>query len=253
MGKTSSYLVIFAGLLLMVVAIAATLKVVNRNSSPTLRQSEPTSSRSLISAVLKSHGGGSNRDWTRFSQKGTQTYYVRLSNESRQFERTLTLATDGPTVRYDRATLDINQRYVFDGKSLVRTTLQPGTQPEVRPMDGVEASSIKFQIATFGLLPVLKRLSNPGTKVFYVGATSKGDRFEVKTVNGSWYFYANSNHVIDRLEVGEIHITYGDYRKVAGLILPFKQYVSKGETFLYEIDFDTFVLNPVFESGYFRS
>jgi hypothetical protein len=139
---------------------------------------------------------------------------------------------------------------LFDGNTLIRTTFQAGTQLDVKAVDGTEAASIKFQIATFGLLPILKRLSDPATQVTYVGATEKGNRFQVKTGGGSWYFYSNSNHLIDRLEVGEINITYGDYRTVDGLTLPFYQNVRKGETFLYELRFDTFELNPVFATGF---
>lgn len=253
MGKTSSYIVIFTALLLIAIGAAGVVKLSRRNSAPAFRQPEPNSSRALVLAILQTHNGGSERACTRFSQQGTQTYSVRVLKKTQQFDRKLTLATDGFVVRFDKATVDLNQSYLLDGNTLVRTTAQTGTRPEAKPVSGVEAASIKFQIATFGLLPVLKRLSDPGAQVLYVGATSKGNRFEVKTVNGSWYFYANEKHLIVRLEVGEINITYGDYRTVRGMILPFKQYVRKGEIFLYEINFDSFVLNPVFGPDFFKS
>jgi hypothetical protein len=124
---------------------------------------------------------------------------------------------------------------------------------EVKALDGVEAASIKFQIATSGLLPILKRLSDRETKVSFLGATSKGDRFEVKTANGSWYFHSNVRHLIERVEIGEINITYSDYRTVDGLTLPYYQKVQKGDRFLYDIKFDSFELNRVFATGFFKN
>jgi hypothetical protein len=250
MGKTSSYIVIFTGLLLIALGAAGVVKLSKRNSAPpTVRQSEPNSNQAWVLAILQRHSGGSDGAWTRFSQKGTQTYFVHVSNKTQKFDRQLNLATDGSVVRFDKSSVDLDQSYLLNGSSLLRTILQTGTRPEAKPVDGVEAASIKFQIATFGLLPVLKRLSDPDTKVFFVGATSKGNRFEVMTANGSWFFYTDGNHLIDRLEVGEVNITYGDYRTVRGMTLPFKQYVRKGEILLYEINFETFVLNPALAAG----
>lgn len=119
-------------------------------------------------------------------------------------------------------------------------------------MDDAEAGRIKSRIATCSLLPLLKRLSDPGTKVIFIGKTPKGDQFEAKTDKGTWYFYSNSNHLIERLDNGEFSITYGDFRTVGGVTLPYYQEVWKGETFLYNIKFDSFELNPVFDSGFFK-
>jgi len=244
MRKSFSHLVMIIGVLLAVAGLAAVVRLVNRSNFTTNRQARPNSVS--VSTLLQAHGGRGDREWTRFRQEGTLSYHVEpLAGPQRRFERKINLSTDGPVVRYDRAALNINQSYLFDGS----TTFQAGTQLDVKAVDGTEAASIKFQIATFGLLPILKRLSDPATQVIYVGATEKGDRFQVKTGGGSWYFYSNSNHLIDRLEVGEINITYGDYRTVDGLTLPFYQNVRKGETLLYELRFDTFELSPVFASG----
>ncbi len=251
MGKTFTYLVLITGLVLMAVGVIAVLRLVNRSSSPALRKAEPKSDRVL--AVLQAHGGRRDREWKRFFQEGTLRYYPHLSTGSQSFERKLSLAIDGSLVKYDKAALETRQSYSFAGNTLVRTTSQKGTRVEVNALDGVEAASIKFQIATSGLLPILKRLSDPGSTVIYLGTTSKGDRFEVKTVNGSWYFHSNVSHLIEQVEIGEINITYGDYRTVDGLTLPYYQNVRKGDRFLYDIKFDSFELNPVFATGFFKS
>lgn len=251
MSKTFSQLLMIVGVLIAVAGLAAAVRLVHRDTSTTNRPARPISTRVSVFTLLQAHGGRGDREWTRFSQEATLSYYIGASADpQRRFERKLNLSTDGLVVRYDRATLNTNQSYLFDGNTLIRTTFQAGTQLDVNTVDGAEAASIKFQMATCGLLPVLKRLSDPATQVIYVGATEKGDRFQVKTGGGSWYFYSNSNHLIDRLEVGEINITYGDYRTVDGLTLPFYQNVRKGETLLYELRFDAFELSPVFAPGF---
>jgi hypothetical protein len=254
MRKTFSQHAMIIGVLFAVAGLAAVVRLVNRSNSTTNRQAVSNSAHVSVFTVLQAHGGRGDREWTRFRQQGILRYHMDVSvGSQRPFERKLSFSTDGPVVRYERATLNTNQSYSFDGKTLVRTTFQTGTQLDVKAVDGMEAASIKFQIATFGLLPILKRLSDPATQVFFVGATKEADQFQVKTGGGSWYFYSNSNHLIDRLEIGEINITYGDYRTVDGLTLPFYQNVRKGKTLLYEIKFDTFELSPVFASGFFKT
>jgi hypothetical protein len=207
-----------------------------------------------VLTVLQAHGGQNNNQWPRFTQQGTLMYYPNISAGSQgMFERKLMLSVDASCARYDRTTLDRTQSYLFDGQTVVRTTFDTETQLEGRVINGVEAVSIRRQIATFGLLPILRRLSEPNKQVVYIGATSKGNRFQVKTIDGSWYFYANSNNLIDRLEDGEISITYGDYRTVQGLTLPFYQQVRKNDKLLYDIKLGTFDLNPVFAVGFFKS
>lgn len=248
MGKTASYLVLITGLVLMAVGVIAVQRLVHRSSSP---KSELHSGQVLT--IFVAHCGRSDRELKKFFQEGTLRYYPQPSTGSQSFERRLSLAIDGPLVRYDKATLETSQSYSFDGNTVVRTTLKKGTRLEVKALNGVEAASIKFQIATSGLLPILKRISDPDAKVIYVGATSKGDRFEVKTANGSWYFHSNVSHLIERVEIGEINITYGDYRTVEGVTLPYYQKVQKGDRFLYDIKFESFELNRVFETGFFKS
>jgi hypothetical protein len=245
MNRTSHHSATIIGLFLVTIAIAGAVKFGNRSASTPVQQPDASTIRVSVSTVVQTHAGGTVRDWTRFHLKGALKYHLNVSSDSQnQFERKLTLSGDGPILRYERVTFNTSQSYLFDGKTVVRTTSESGSQLEVKTLDGTEAASIRFQIATAGLLPILKRLSDPQTKVIYAGPTSKGDRFDVKTDNGSWSFYSNADHLIDRLEVGEISITYGDYRDLDGLTLPYYQIVAKGDTLLYDIKFDTFELNP---------
>lgn len=239
--------VVMSSVLLVGVGIAIAVGLVHRNRQAAVNQVS-------VFSVLQAHGGHNDKEWPRFIQAGTLMYYPDISAGSqRVFERKLRLSMDRSFVRYDKATLNRNQSFLSDGQTLVRTTFDAETEVEAKVIDGVEAASIKVQIATFGLLPILRRLSAASTQVVYAGATSKGTRFQVKTVGGSWYFYANSNHLIDRLQINDLNITYGDYHTVEGLKLPFYQQVKKGDKLLYEIKFETLDLNPAFAVGFFES
>jgi hypothetical protein len=228
-------------------------RLVYRSVSPA-NQPAAHNIRISLSAVLQAHFGRNDKVWLAFTQTGTLTYYPNVpAGSQHMFERKLRLSMDHSLIRYDKATLKRNQSYLSDGHTLVRTTFNAETEVEARVIDGVEAASIKFQMATFGGLPILRRLSDPSTQVDYVGATSKGHRFQVNTAGGSWYFYTASDHLIERLEVNDLNITYGDYRTVEGLKLPFYQQVKKGNKLLYEIRFEPVDLNPVFAVGFFKS
>ncbi|MFY9622506.1 MAG: hypothetical protein WAQ99_22005 [Pyrinomonadaceae bacterium] len=253
MRKSFLSAVVLSNVLLVGVGMTLAVRLVYRSLSTANHQAAQNINVSAFT-VLQAHIGRNDKAWSRFTQKGTLTYHADTSAGSlRVFERKLRLSVDGSLIRYDKGTLNRNQSYLFDGNTLVRTTFDAETQVETRVVDGVEAASIKFQTATCGLLPILRRLSEPSTQVDYVGATSNGNRFQVKTAGGSWYFYANSDHLVERLEVNNIKITYDDYRTVEGLKLPFYQQVKKGDKLLYEIQFETFDLNPVFAVGFFKS
>lgn len=238
-----SFLRIVVTALLLASGIAGVVLLVQRNNGPSNQQ--PRHNPNSVLAVLQSHGYN-NHERQSFRQNATMTYYSGSSVSPQILpERTLKLSINGSLVRFDKTAGNKDQRFLSNGQTLVRTTYHAGTKVEAKVLTGTEADSARFQIATFGLLPILRRLSDPGTQVTWVETTSKGNRFQVKTVNGSWYFYTTPNHLIDRLEVDNIIITYGDYRTVDGLNLPFYQQVSKGDKLLYEIRFDTADFNPV--------
>lgn len=240
--------------LALVVGIAAMVILAYCRNSYKNQQAGANPVGVSVLTVLQAHNGHNDNEWPSFTQKGTLRYYANTSAESQPaFESRLTLSTDRKFTRYDKATLNRNQSFLFDGHTLVRSTFDAEARVEASVIDGVQAASIKFQIATFGLLPTLKRLSEQSAQVVYAGATSKGNQFQVKTAGGAWYFYTNSNDLIDRLEVNDISITYGDYREVDGLKLPFYQQVKKGDKLLYEIKFETLDLKPVFDVGFFKS
>lgn len=239
-------------LLLLGAGVVATVRFVYHSDS-TNQPAASTSANVSVFNVLQAHSVR-HQERMSFTQKATLIYYMESSGGlQRVSEKTLTLSSDGSLVRLDKTTVDTNQSYLFLGQTLVRTTYRSGTQKEVKVVDAAEADSIKVQIGTFGLTPLLKRLSEPNRQVVFLGASSKGNRFQVKATNGFLYFYTKPNHLIERLEFDDMSITYGDYRTVDGPNLPFHQQVRKGDRLLYEIRFDTFDFNPVFAAHFFKS
>jgi hypothetical protein len=231
--RKNLFLILIAGLL---VAASAVVTVLNRVS---------------VATVLKAHGGYNIKLRSKYTQTATLTYFTNGSTGlQRVLDVKLKLSVDDTLTRFDKTTFDRSQSYLLDGQNLIRN--DAGIQQEGKTLDGTEAAAIKFQISTFGLLPILKRLSDPRSQVSYIGPTAKGQRFQVKTLRGAWYFYANSNHLIDRLEIENINITFDDYRTVQGMKLPFLEQARKADKLLYEIKFDTFGFNPVFAADLFK-
>src|SRR6185436_14575996 len=253
-SKMRNTLLVASSVLIVGASMVLATRLLSSSTSNANRPADQKLTGVSLVTVLQAHSGHRDNEWPRFTQKGTLTYYPDISAGSQSdFERKLTLSMDGSLVRYDKTTLNRTQSYLLAGRTVVRTTIDGKTPVEARVIDGVEAASIRFQIATFGLLPILRRLSEPSTQVIYAGATSKGNRFQVTTAGGSWCFYTNSNDLIDRLEINDINITYGDYRTVDGLKLPVYQQVKKGDKLLYEIKFEALDLNPVFTVSFFKS
>lgn len=250
MRKTFLSIGVITGLLL----VGAVVGIVNRDNATAIQQAGSNPIPVSVATVLRTHGDYNPQKHRRFTQNATLIYYTESSTgPQRLFERKINFSTDGSRVRYDKPSLNRNQSFLSNGQILIRTTSQAGTQLEARVLDGFEAAGIRFQMATLGLLPILKRLSDPGTQVVYVGATAKGSQFEVKNHNGTWYFYTGASGLIDRLELNDVTITFWDYRMVEGLKLPFYQQVKKGDKLLYELKFDAFDLNPVFDQDFFKS
>jgi hypothetical protein len=252
MKTNASDLLTIIGLLFVITgSTTLVVRFIGRKISTTTRPAVKKCCELSVPTVLKAHISSCNAHWTRFTQKATLREDKGVS--SNQIETSLSLSTDGTQARYDRTTAALNLSYLLNQKTLIRTTVYAGSQREVKTVNSDdEAYLIEFQIETFGILPLLKRLSNPATRVAYVGNTSKGDQFEVKTGYGSWYFYVNSQHLIDRLQFDELTITFDDYRQVEGLNLPFHQTASKGDDFLHEIRFSEIDLDPAFASDVFK-
>lgn len=254
MRKTFLTLIVISGLIFASGSIAALVKLVRETKATENRQVVTKPADVSLSTVLQAHGVTKDKPRSAFTQNATLTYYDDTPTGLKVvMVIKLKLSTDGPSTRLDKTASNKTWSFLFDGRTVVQTTSEAGTQLGTRILDHVAAAHIQFQLDSCGLLPVLKHLSNPSTQVVYAGATSKGKQFQLKTASGPRYFYVNSNNLIDRFERDDITITYGDYRTVDGLNLPYHQEVKKGDKLLYDIKFDAVDFNPVFPPDFFKS
>lgn len=252
MKKNFLSLIVISGLFLSGGGFV-TVKLIHRRNVTANSKAVPKPTDVSVLTILAAHGGYNEREHSRYIQTATMTHYTNSSTgPQRVLDLKVKIAVDGSLVRYEKTTFNRQLSYWFDGQTVLRTVTEGGIAQKIKALDSHEAAIIKFQIVTFGLLSILKRLVSPRSQVSYVGSTSNGDKFQVTTVKGFWYFYTDSNHLINRLEVENMTITYGDYRTVGGLKLPFYQQVKKGDKLLYEIKLDTVELNPTFDADLFK-
>jgi hypothetical protein len=184
------------------------------------------------------------------------SYPGELDSESSSFfERKVKVSIGAGAFKRHRVDpLGVREQFdLFDGREVYHTVVETGKQvEEVNQMGDSPSGDLAFSIKTFGLVPVLKQLSDPATEILYLGRTARReDKFEVKTPTGSWTLYCDQRHIIRKAEIGTRSIEYADYRSVEGTRLPFIQRVYIGGRLSYELVFTSIDLNPTFPAGYF--
>lgn len=201
-----------------------------------------------LSDTMQAHFGGANKTWPGYTQTG-----VRVPpHGTGQAEQKVSFSTDGTLIRYEEGEAAVYlQVFVYDGHTLVERVIQGGGEVEPRMVEGAETAPVKFQMATFGVLPLLKRLAAPEAKVTLIDTTPDGDQFQVDTAAGSWCVFTDHEHLIERVKVGDVTIEFQDYRNVQGLTLPFTQTVTQGTQLKYRINFDAVKIAPPFPPDFF--
>jgi len=174
----------------------------------------------------------------------------------RRFKRKVSVFMDGKA--FKRHTADpkgLRERFdLFDGRSVYRKAVYEHGKlaEEVNQTGEVRFEGVDFSVETFGLVPVLRLLSDPATRVVYLGRTGlMEDKFEVRPPTGRWVLYADQSHLISRIEVGDKTIAYSDYRNVGGVRLPFIQKLSINGLLAYELAFTRIELNQTFPPDYY--
>ena len=152
--------------------------------------------------------------------------------------------------RYKRYTADpLKQReqvVLFDGSAFHYAVSERGKlAEEANQMMDSQARGVELNVKTFNLVPILKQLSDPATEVIYLGRTvGSQDKFDVKTATNRWTLYADTEHLICRIEVRDRVVEYASYRSVDGVRLPFVQRLSIGGQLVQEMVFTRIALNP---------
>ncbi len=223
--------------------------------------SSSASSRSvqpLFQAVLQAHGGQEALG----STVAFQAQAVRLTSTqpSAFFERQLRVSVNGTKFRrHIIHPLGLSeQEELFDGQAGFHTTssrAEPGNGDSLmRPMDNGRLRAVKFSIETFGLLPLLRQCADSATEAIFAGrAPGSLNKFQVRTPTGEWRVYADSSHLIRKLEIEDKTFAFADYRTVNGLRLPYIERVSVGDRLIYELVFSAIDLNPSFSADHFKS
>jgi hypothetical protein len=171
------------------------------------------------------------------------------------FTRLVTVARYRQVFRYERADPLVSTRQIdlFDGYAIYHAMSVNRRLIEESKQSGDSTSeAVGLEIKTFGLLPILRQLAEPKTESVYEGRTAQGlDRLQVRTPTRVWTVYADSEHLIRRLEFRDNAIEYDDYRAVEGVRLPFGQrFYVRGKPY-YELSFTKIDLKPAFPPDYF--
>jgi hypothetical protein len=171
------------------------------------------------------------------------------------FERRVSIVLAGNA--YKRHTADplkLREQYdMFDGSVPYHAVTERGRLiEEANQMAGSQSGDVEFSVKTFGLVPILKQLSDPTMEAVYLGrAVGSQDKFDIRTATDRWTLYADTEHLIRRVEISDKTIEYASYRSVDGVQLPFIQRVSIGSQPFQELVFTQITLHPKLPSGFF--
>ncbi|HEX8088275.1 MAG TPA: hypothetical protein VF762_05450 [Blastocatellia bacterium] len=219
---------------------------------------QPASSAS-IEDVLRAHNAAQNADsLSAFSAEGVRLT-SRPAGVDRElpsfFERQVSVAQAGNSFKlYTADPLKLREQFdLSDGGALYHAVAEGGRLiQEAGPMAGPQPGGGESSVKTFGLVPILKQLLDPATEAAYSGRTVGGqDKFNISTATDRWTLYADVEHLIRRVEMGDRTLEYASYRLVQGVRLPFIQRLSVGGQPFQELVFTRINLNPELPSGYF--
>lgn len=237
----------------------ASIGVAGKPASPaSINKVKQLPSLVSISEVLRAHNVPHDAD----GLSGFDAEAVRLTSRPPGsphelpsfFERRVTVVLAGNA--YNRHTIDplsLREQYdLFDGVPY-HTVIENGRQAvQTNSVTDSESRGVEFGVKTFGLVPILKQLSDPATAAVYLGCTAYGQaKFDVKTATDRWTLYTDAEQLISRIEVRGKTIEYACYRSVDGVRLPFIQRLSSGGQLVQELNFTRITLNPKLPSGYF--
>jgi hypothetical protein len=219
---------------------------------------EPHANGISIDEVLQAHNvardPGALSTWLAEAVKLTSYAGGPESDFSNFFERKVTVVVDGDSFKRRRADpLGLREQVdLFDGQLAHHSVKEKDWPVDEEKAGDSQFAAAQSSIRTFGLVPILRRLSDPATDVVYAGRTArKEDKFKMKTATGDWTLYCDQQHTICRVEIGDKLIEYADYRSVEGVRLPFIQRLSFGGRLIYELVFTRIEFKPVLPSGYF--
>lgn len=214
------------------------------------------SSNTDFEAVFDAHGGRSAITAT----TAARAQLVRLTWTDRDsfYEKLIELSTQGPSFERliagkQRGKTEIE---VFDGLGTFRASshlLADGDRVEYPlPSSSERLADVQAAIQSTGLLPLLIAFAQPGVEVTVKGAGSNGlEEFALKTRSGEFVVYADSAHLIRRVDAGSVVMLFADMREVPPLVLPFAEKILMNKRVVFDLYFSRVELNPAFPAGKF--
>lgn len=136
--------VVLSNVLLVAVSMVTVVGIVPQANR---KESNPIG-LSVFTILQAQHHNDKERP--KFAEKATLTYSTDSSSSSpRRLQGKKKLSTGRSLVRYDKASLNTDQSFLFDGQILIRTTSQAGINLEVRVLNRFEIAGIRIRIAAF--------------------------------------------------------------------------------------------------------
>ena len=174
-----------------------------------------------------------------FDQKMRVCFYGAEFRREKCFSR-------GPTQQID----------LFDRRGAHRLEILEGkSTASVRQLEDWEFQDVKFNVLTFGILPLIKELQSPSVDADYLGSTGGHEKIAVKIESAVWTIYGDEQHLIRKVELVHrghfVVIEYDDYRLVGGVKLPFIQRLYSDGRPRYELAFTGFSFKAAFPPGHF--
>jgi len=190
----------------------------------------------------------------------TQYLYADSQGEPPVFaELEVRVCFDGDAFKREKRELQSRKEQVeiSDGQVAFRSGIDGGRpNGSASELQDSQFEGVKFNVMTFGIIPLLRHLRNPSVDAVYLpGAEGGQEKIEVKIDSVVWTMYLGQDHLIRKVEM--VHnknflvIEYGDYRPVDGLQLPFFQRVFDDGKPSYELVFSRYELNPSYPGDYF--
>jgi hypothetical protein len=207
-----------------------------------------------IAAILQAHNAPRDPK----ALEGSFAEAVRLTSNKPDagaespsfFEWKVSVYTSGPAFRRHKVDHQGAREQIdlFDGRAARHLEIENGKRtPDAAHIGAVPFDAVEFGIKTFGLIPILRQLSDPAVQVVYRGRTPIGhDWFTIASPTGDWSVYSDRWRLIRRVEIRGKRIEYAGYGDVDGIKLPFIQRVSDGKGLVYELVFTRIAVNPKF-------
>lgn len=206
-------------------------------------------------ALVNAHGSpGALAAIDRYTLSATR---VRNLLGTAPFVLNIIVSIDGRMFIHSVSTDERSEEECYDGRgsfrAVARSLLTNGGEVEPLPSDAARRRAVESSnLMTTGLLPLLRKFVDPAAEVSRIAVDSNGERFSVRTPDGSFVVYTDPKHRIVRVDSGNhVSMQFAGFRSYGSLVLPSFQRISIDGRLVWDVYFRDIVLNPEFPEGHF--